>query len=43
MSIPSNSLINDIRDAKIFKGTTFSNYKLTDVKKHLYQICIKEK
>jgi hypothetical protein len=35
MSIPDNAIINDIRASTVFKGTTFSNYKLSEVKKQL--------
>ena len=35
MSIPDNAIINDIRASSVFKGTTFSHYKLSEVKKQL--------
>ena len=37
MSVPDNTFINDIRDTKSFKSTSFSGYKLTDVKKQLIE------
>ena len=35
MSVPDNSLINDIRSPSQFKGITFSKYKKTDVRDQL--------
>ena len=35
MSVNEKSLINDIRMQNSFKGTTFSKYKLSEVKKQL--------
>lgn len=43
MSVPDNTFINDIRDNKSFKSTTFSGYKLTDVKKQLIENMNKSK
>jgi hypothetical protein len=41
MSIPENSLINDIRTSSILRGITLSNYKKTDVKKQLIENMLK--
>ncbi len=42
MSVPDNSLINDIRMQNHFKATTFSKFKLTEVKKQLIDNMLKE-
>ena len=42
-SIPNNSEINDIREPSQFKGTSFSNYKKTEVRNQLLQNMIKGK
>lgn len=43
MSIPENTLINDIRTSSNFKGITLSGYKKTEVKKHFIENMLKGK
>jgi hypothetical protein len=43
MSIPENTLINDIRTSSNFKGITLSGYKKTEVKKQFIENMLKSK
>ena len=43
MSVPHNCLINDIREASLLRGYTFSKYKTSDVKKQFLDMMLNGK